>query len=425
MKQLDVSDQFISNPTIIKNDKIRFNLFKNNSEYEMEKQLQSICDQHYHEKTMIFVKSDEVAKKVFSILDNRYTLLFATDDYDSLDLFVSEKSNLNVMICSYDLGIGLDFRNVKNIIHYGIPYSKMDFFQQIGRAGRDGSYCVSYVIYLDKEKCEKYLLKRNIPYLGLFKKLQASPVNDYSLSYLNLFSSFIGVDYNACKFSEILTLIKNEYKKNYLSVKTELLENYTSVYILQKIGIVDYWGVDEEQLLLCINERIDLSIIKNNFRNYMRVIGNDLLNADITHINDIDILANLFYETFIENYIEIKKNQLLDVIDMLDKYSNQSNISQELNKDFERYFLLPFVSILDLEEKIMESTFEDINYNFLFDTYFQEKLYRIERIDASSPKINYLKLLCKLSDDKFIDAYDDRLIQIIKYLNGHEITNIF
>ena len=60
-----------------------------------------------------------------------------------------------IMVATSAFGQGVDKSDIRLIIHYGLPLNIVDYYQQIGRAGRDGAKAKAVVIY------DKFLMKKN------------------------------------------------------------------------------------------------------------------------------------------------------------------------------------------------------------------------------------------------------------------------
>jgi superfamily II DNA helicase RecQ len=50
----------------------------------------------------------------------------------------SKKSTIRVVFASVALGMGVDIRDIRHIVHITPPYTIQEYFQETGRAGRDG-----------------------------------------------------------------------------------------------------------------------------------------------------------------------------------------------------------------------------------------------------------------------------------------------
>lgn len=65
-----------------------------------------------------------------------------------------KEDRCRVMVCTNAFGMGIDKPNVRTVIHAGIPDCLENYYQEAGRAGRDGEKAYSVLLYTDKEEKE-------------------------------------------------------------------------------------------------------------------------------------------------------------------------------------------------------------------------------------------------------------------------------
>ena len=440
-KQLGIPQENFISPISFEKHNISYDYRCLQTTEQMLSEVKEICERltARNERTLIFTKSDELSRQVADAVGWEADI-FTSDNPEAYHHFVDGKCR--VLVSNEELGVGINFPNIRNIIHFGLPLSKSEYVQEVGRAGRASEQVSSYVLYLDSESgiIPADLLKRSTPIEAIPTMLEGLE-NDYADIYRKLTNN---CPTKEVLFEQLIAMFKDfTERKSALYVETygvdELYLAKQKLYMLYVTGYVNDWyaykkskNTDGVDILIDIYSsgaeeyRKDpqklIRRMKKRLRDYFDEMGGDRESlARTDRAKSEDEIIKVYVDWYYIKYLYHHNEQFLDLLEFV--INNTNGDREEITAAIKDYFTLPFIKLKSDEAIYSEMSIQEIADKVVAGVG-RATITNIERINTNrySYRLDYL-LFC--SNLRYSSVFElSRLERVLNNVSKEEAALI-
>lgn len=404
---------------------LHYNILKLNNKEEILSKLLDYLQENNGNNTIIYRNNKKEVEEIYALLKKHgYKTLIYHADMNSVDKAINMNIFKNqeniIMVSTIAFGMGIDKKNIRNVINIGASSSLESYTQEVGRAGRDGLPSDVLMLYSDNDLKKQF---RNL----LITQSDLHSFEEKALMYNNLIEMKSYIESPLCRRKILMSFYGEKRtedckncdiclsKENNLYQK-RLLQN--SIYYTQVIcETLDYINKQNKEpsislLIQIIIGKENLNTININLNNMYYGIGKNTsydkwenILFQLLSYDFITIVGKGCLRLTIQGYNWLEKKENFDLFDYDYKNTEQTkNLlnTKQINLKIELEEWIKYVNKFEINFFLKE---EDINI-----------------IINNPPQSIYEIKNTKIIDDNILFKYSDSLLSILKKYSKISLT---
>lgn len=390
---IDICEEFrIDKENIIRDDmlmrsEISLKVLKFTDENQKEEKFWDLLDFHREEKTLVYLYRKYSHRGVEYLTERAIEKGYKATAFHG-DMSANERQQIikaykndeiNVIFATNAFGMGIDIPDIRVVIHFMMPESVEQYYQEIGRAARDKGAANAYVLYTNKNIQVKktHFIDKSFPGMDdldkCFTKMTGNKMGLKTLQYYD--------------DDEIQKCLSYFLDNGLLSIVCKGVSNLKMLSNITNKDLADIFDATKEKGLITSIKKTG-----KGAKEIVDLIYSAVLNDEVKLVKGFDkcLIIEPSYENIpddvradITKYIEERKKYKNDLLDYFAYLLDEGNDSNQLHQEIGKYLGVPKhmlnrIYSTSKGEKVRsksEVIIANLLYQYKIDYEYEKKLY--------------------------------------------------